>query len=382
MNTITVDNSSYNVDDAIPCEDIHIDNHARETIDLDDVEEISKPKKVVTLDDFINVYETKCNEQNSQHKLQSELINEDISKKPYICIERIKFDEELFNYYTGLENYHKFKTAFYSLSPDVNNEIDYLFTKSCDILTTMNQFLLMLVYLRCHYPVIELSRMFSISKTTVTNVVFSWINFCSKKWKKINIWPDMKVVQYYAPSDFNRLFSTTRVIIDGTEIPIEKPSNPSAQRQTWSTYKHKNTVKFLIGATPKGLISFVTEAYGGSTSDRQLIERSNLLDLVERGDVIMADKGFNVQDIFAAKDVKVNMPTFLTKKNRLSPGSIKADRKISKKRVHIERIIGNVKSFKILTENLNRRETQCASDIIFVCCMLTNFRNFIVPDTA
>ena len=81
-------------------------------------------------------------------------------------------------------------------------------------------------------------------------------------------------------------------------------------------YKHKNKVKVLIGATPKGLISFVTEAYGGSTRDRQLIERSNLFNLAEREDVIMADKGFNVQDIFATKMFKINMATFLTKKDK------------------------------------------------------------------
>lgn len=33
----------------------------------------------------------------------------------------------------------------------------------------------------------------------------------------------------------------------------------------------------MIGCTPKGAVSFVSKAYGGSASDRQIIENSELL---------------------------------------------------------------------------------------------------------
>ena len=38
--------------------------------------------------------------------------------------------------------------------------------------------------------------------------------------------------------------------------------------------------------------------------------------MCERGDSIMTDKGFNIQDMFAPYDVAVNIPTFFNKKNR------------------------------------------------------------------
>ena len=41
------------------------------------------------------------------------------------------------------------------------------------------------------------------------------------------------------------------------------------------------------------------------------------------------------------------------------------DRKISSKRVHIERIIGLAKTFKILKEPLNVAETKLATEITF-----------------
>ncbi|CAM1313229.1 Uncharacterised protein r2_g2364 [Pycnogonum litorale] len=92
----------------------------------------------------------------------------------------------------------------------------------------------------------------------------------------------------------------------------------------------------------------------------------------------MADKGFNVQDLFAVRNVSVNIPSFFTKKNRMTGGTVIRDRKIASKRVHIERLIGQAKNFQILQKPLNQIETKLSSEITFVCCMLVNFRKCIV----
>ena len=175
---------------------------------------------------------------------------------------------------------------------------------------------------------------------------------------------------------------TTRAIFDGTECPIKKPAATAAQQSTFSTYKNRNTVKVLVGVSPAGHVSYVSPAYGGSTSDRQIVERSNLTKIVDQGDSIMADKGFDVQDIFAPLDVTVNIPTFFRKKNKMSGETVLRDRKISSKRVHVERIIGLAKTYKILKNPMNHTESLLASEIIFICFMLTNFRKCIVPRNA
>ena len=104
------------------------------------------------------------------------------------------------------------------------------------------------------------------------------------QWGEINWWPDRNLVKYYSPLDFRRKFPNTRAIIDGTEIPVMKPKQPILQQATFSTYKDRNTMKVVVGATPGGLISFISDAFAGSTSDRQVIERTSLPQMCDPGD--------------------------------------------------------------------------------------------------
>lgn len=62
------------------------------------------------------------------------------------------------------------------------------------------------------------------------------------------------------------------VIIDCFEVFIERPTNLLARAQTFLSYKRHNTIKILIGITPQGSICYVSETWGGCTSDKFLTE--------------------------------------------------------------------------------------------------------------
>ena len=57
-------------------------------------------------------------------------------------------------------------------------------------------------------------------------------------------------------------------------------------------------------------ITFVSKLCPGSISDQMLTKKSGLLDLLEKGNSVMADRGFNIQDDLTPLGVKVNIPPF------------------------------------------------------------------------
>jgi len=169
---------------------------------------------------------------------------------------------------------------------------------------------------------------------------------------------------------FKHHYSNTRVIIDSTEFAIERPSSLLSQSSTFSSYKTKNTVKVLVGITPSGAISFVSECYEGSISDKRLVEVSGLLEKLDAGDEIMADKGFLIQDILAPIGVRLNVPPLLKCDSQMTNEDVILTKKIAQLRVHVERAIGRVENFYILQNVLPATMWDMINQVIYVCCML------------
>ena len=67
----------------------------------------------------------------------------------------------------------------------------------------------------------------------------------------------------------------------------------------------------------------MSELYHGSISDREITIRSGLLNLpFDKRDNIMADKGFDIQDLFDKKCVKLNIPPFLGQNGQMSNSEV------------------------------------------------------------
>ena len=86
-----------------------------------------------------------------------------------------------------------------------------------------------------------------------------------------------------------------------------------------SCYKSHNTAKSLIGIAPNGFVSFISDLYGGHISDKKITESCSTLDLLEPGDMVMADRGFDIQHILAAKKVKLNIYSLYERERAIIP---------------------------------------------------------------
>lgn len=88
-----------------------------------------------------------------------------------------------------------------------------------------------------------------------------------RELRQMITWPDCETLRKNLPACFKRHYVNVVSIIDCFEIFIERPSSLEARAATYSQYKKHNTVKFLIGISPTGSISFVSKGWGVRVSD-------------------------------------------------------------------------------------------------------------------
>ena len=73
------------------------------------------------------------------------------------------------------------------------------------------------------------------------------------------------------------------------------------------------TNKSLLGISLAGVVTFVSDLYSGSISDKQITKLSGLVDLCEVGDAIMDDKVFLISDLSNPKGVHLIISPFKRK---------------------------------------------------------------------
>ena len=81
---------------------------------------------------------------------------------------------------------------------------------------------------------------------------------------------------------------------------------------------------------------------GERISDKAIIEKSGVLDLLEPGDNVMADQGCNIKDVLEARGITLNIPPSLGEHDQLSNREVEGTRRIASLKIHVERAIGKV----------------------------------------
>ena len=58
-----------------------------------------------------------------------------------------------------------------------------------------------------------------------------------------------------------------------------------------------HSFKVLVGVAPNGVVTYSSKLYPGSISDKAIVQLSGFLNHLSAGDIILADKGFVIQDL-------------------------------------------------------------------------------------
>ena len=288
-------------------------------------------------------------------------------------------------FYTGLPSLEILMVVFEHVSPYVTRK-----TLSLD---RFQEFVIVLMKLRLNMPLQDLAYRFKVSHSTVSRIFSSWLVVMDTRLFPLISWPEREQLWRTMPQCFMYSFGKkVTVVIDCFEVFIEKPTNLLARAQTFSSYKHHNTIKLLIGITPQGTVSYVSEAWGGRTSDKFLTENCGFLEKLLPGDMVMADRGFTISESVGLKQAKLEIPAFTKGKSQLDPIDVENTRGIANVRIHVERVIGLLRrKYTILEGTLPTEYLACnpigpverqiplIDRIVRICAALVNFCPPIVP---
>ena len=73
------------------------------------------------------------------------------------------------------------------------------------------------------------------------------------------------------------------------------------------------------------------------------MEECGIVQRLEEGDSVMADRGFEVQNLLAKRKVYLNIPPFMRCKDKLSPEEEGETREVASVRIHVKKAIELVK---------------------------------------
>lgn len=99
----------------------------------------------------------------------------------------------------------------------------------------------------------------------------------------------------------------------------------------------------MIGITAQGFIAIISKGYGGRCSDKFVTENCGFLDKLQMGDAVMADRGFLIEEEIKRRGAELHIPAFTKGKSQLHPREIESTRNIANVRIHVERIIGQLR---------------------------------------
>jgi hypothetical protein len=246
-------------------------------------------------------------------------------------------------------------------------------------LSLQNQLLLTLMRLRLALLHQDLAFRFGVSLATVSVIVSTWVQLLYKQLSvlKSAMLPSREILRRITPPCF-KSFKNVKIIVDCFEIFTEMTSNFEEQGNLYSSYKHHCTFKVLIGIAPNGTIIFVSDAYEGAISDKEIFVQSQLAQLLVPGDMVMADRGFIIKDHLFDHGISLNIPPFLMGRDRLTPQEEVQAKRTARVRIHVERAIERVRKYKILQHLLPLSLKRLVSQIVFVVGCLVNYQDPLV----
>jgi hypothetical protein len=171
--------------------------------------------------------------------------------------------------------------------------------------------------------------------------------------------------------DFVEAFpEVERVILDGTERPIQRAKDPDQQREDYSGKKKRHTRSHLSAVDPDRRILLFSVAYPGKTHDKGLLNTEGWAEWIPDAVKIQGDSGFQgLQNEY----VNVEIPHKKPKGGHLSDEQKAENQALARERVVGEHAFAGLKRYGIAAQVYRNRKANFDDRSSFTAAGLWNF---------
>lgn len=230
-----------------------------------------------------------------------------------LTLSKLKQNQEMLYYYVGFKDLDLIDSMvgklseYFSLREKINEE-----------LMIEDQLVMTLMKLRRNYSMHDLAFRFRVSLSEADCIVYNTILALHHIYYDSDLkerpFPPLNSMWSHLPEQFNS-FPNCRVVLECVRIGCEDPDYSSETDILTSTkFDPKVYVKGFMGISPTKNVLFASGVYEDSTNNSDIFKESGILTKLESGDLIMADKSFEITgcipstiELNVAASTKVNL---------------------------------------------------------------------------
>lgn len=173
--------------------------------------------------------------------------------------------------------------------------------------------------------------------------------------------------------EFFEMFPEAReVFVDGTERPVQRPKDPTQQKEKYSGKKKRHTVKNIIIADRHRKIGFLSKTEGGRQHDFTMLKEHSppeYIPITVKQHLDLGFKGYQAQ----FPDHRISMPERKPRIRDLCKTKIAQNKSKSRIRVLAEHAISGVKRFRITTDVFRNKVEGATDKAMLIACGLWNY---------
>lgn len=174
-------------------------------------------------------------------------------------------------------------------------------------------------------------------------------------------------------------FPQVRLVIDGKEQRVNRPTGYDAQKPYYSGKKKAHTVKVQVVVDPRGrIVTIGPSVPGGANHDLTLLRGSGVLESLAEGEAAMLDRGYvGVGNYYP--DVPVVLPLRASKNHPLTEEQKAFNRVVAGHRIVVEHSLAQLNRFTVLRQVFRGQKRERHGEVIRVVGKLVNRRLAVKP---